>query len=132
MTMTDTIADMITRIRNGSLINKSYVLVPHSKFGENAIKVLKEEGFIRDYETIEENKRHYFRVFLMYYAGKKKAITEIKKVSKPGSRIYVEKDKIPVIKNGTGIAVLSTSKGVMSNKKAKEQGLGGELLFYVW
>jgi len=132
MTMTDTVSDMITRIRNGNLINRSYVLIPHSRFKEEILKVLKEEGFIRDCEITEEGKKSYLKVFLRYYSETNKAITEIKKISKPGSRVYVDKNQIPEIKSGAGIAVLSTSKGVLSNKKAKEQGVGGELLFQVW
>ncbi len=132
MTMTDTVADMITRIRNGNMINKSYVLVPASRVRENIAGILKEEGFIKDYEITEEDKKRYIKVFLLYYSENRKAITEIKKISKPGGRVYADKDGIPVIKSGAGIAVLSTSKGIMSNKKAKEQGVGGELLFHVW
>jgi len=131
MTMTDPIADMITRIRNGNLANKDYVVIPYSSFKEEIIKVLKEEGFIKDYAIIEEGKAKYLRVFLLY-SGKRKVITEIKRISKPGRRIYVNRDEIPEIKSGYGIAVLSTSKGILSSKKAKEIGLGGELLFYVW
>ncbi len=132
MTMTDTVSDMITRIRNGNMINRNYVLVPHSKFKQEILKVLKEEGFIKDYETTEEGKKRYLKVFLKYYSETSKAITEIKKISKPGSRIYVDRNQIPEIKSGAGIAVLSTSRGVLSNKKAREQGVGGELLFQVW
>ncbi|MCM8772408.1 MAG: 30S ribosomal protein S8 [candidate division WOR-3 bacterium] len=131
MTMTDPIADMLTRIRNANAVSKTYVDVPYSKFKEEILKVLKEEKYIKDYEVIQENSKKILRVYLLYY-GKRKAITEIKKISTPGRRIYVSKDKIPVIKNNYGIAVLTTSKGVMSNKKAKELGIGGELLFYVW
>jgi len=131
MTMTDPVADMITRIRNGNLVNKDYVVIPYSSFKEGIIKVLKEEGFIKDYAIVEEGKAKYLRVFLLY-SGKRKAITEIKRVSKPGRRIYVDRDEIPEIKSGYGIAVLSTSKGILSSKKAKEMGIGGELLFYVW
>lgn len=132
MTMTDTVADMITRIRNGNMVNKSYVLIPQSRLREDITKILKEEGFIKDYEIVEEDKKRYIKVFLLYYSETKKAITEIKKISKPGGRVYVDKNKMPVIKSGAGIAILSTSKGILSNKMAKEQGLGGELLFHVW
>ena len=130
MTMTDPVADMITRIRNGNLVNKDYVVIPHSKFKEEILKVLKEENFIKDYSVTEEGKAKYLNAFL--YIGKQKAITEIKRVSKPGRRVYIDKTKIPEIKYGYGIAVLSTSKGILSNKQAKESGTGGELLFYVW
>ncbi|MCM8820558.1 MAG: 30S ribosomal protein S8 [Candidatus Omnitrophica bacterium] len=131
MTMTDPIADMITRIRNGNLSNKDYVVIPHSIFKEEILKVLKEEGFIKDYTVAEEGKAKYLKVFLLY-SGRRKAITEIKRVSKPGRRIYVNKEEIPEIKSGYGIAVLSTPKGILSSKKAKDNGIGGELLLYVW
>ncbi|MCD6408403.1 30S ribosomal protein S8 [bacterium] len=132
MSMTDPIADMITRIRNGNLVYKDYVDIPYSKFKERIAEVLKEEKYIKDYEVLEENNRKILRVHLIYYPGKKRAITEIKKISKPGVRIYVKKDEIPKVKNGAGIAVLTTSKGVLSDRKAREMGVGGELLFYVW
>lgn len=131
MTMTDPISDMLTRIRNANAVSKMYTDVPYSKFKEEILKVLKEEKYIKDYEVIEENKRKILRVHLLYF-GKRKAINEIKKISTPGRRIYVSKDEIPVVKNNYGIAVLTTSKGVMSSKKAKEIGIGGELLFYIW
>lgn len=131
MTMTDPIADMLTRIRNANMVSKPYVDIPFSKFKVKILDVLKEEKYIKDYELIQENSRKYIRVHLLYF-GKNKAITEIKRISKPGRRIYVSKDEIPVVKNNYGIAVLTTSKGVISNKKAKELGIGGELLFYIW
>ncbi|MGC8976060.1 MAG: 30S ribosomal protein S8 [Candidatus Ratteibacteria bacterium] len=131
MTMTDPIADMLTRIRNANSVLKPYVDIPFSKLKKDILDVLKEEKYIKDYEVIEENKRKILRVYLIYF-GKKKAITEIKRISSPGRRIYVSKDEIPVVKNNYGIAVLTTSKGVMSSKKAKEIGVGGELLFYIW
>ncbi|MCM8785511.1 MAG: 30S ribosomal protein S8 [Candidatus Omnitrophica bacterium] len=131
MTMTDPIADMLTRIRNANMVSKPYVDIPFSNFKMKILDVLKEEKYIKDYELIENNSRKYIRVHLLYF-GKNKAITEIKRISAPGRRIYVSKDKIPIIKNNYGIAVLTTSKGVMSSKKAKEVGIGGELLFYIW
>jgi small subunit ribosomal protein S8 len=129
--MTDPIGDMLTRIRNGNAVSKIYVDIPFSNFKIKILDVLKEEKYIKDYEIVEEKSKKIIRVYLLYF-GKRKVITEIKRMSTPGRRIYVSKDKIPVIKNNYGIAVLSTSKGVMSNKKAKEIGIGGELLFYIW
>lgn len=130
MTMTDPVADMLTRIKNGNAVNKEYVVIPHSNLKEDILKVLKEENFIKDYSVVEEGKAKYLKVFL--YTGKNKPINEIKRISKPGRRIYVGKDDIPEIKSGYGIAVLSTSQGVLSSKKAKELKIGGELLFYIW
>ena len=132
MVMTDPISDMLTRIRNGNLVYKEYVDVPYSKMKEEILKVLKEEKYIKDYEILEEEKRKMLRVHLLYLPGKKRVINEIKKISTPGRRIYVNKRKIPVVKEGYGIAVLTTSKGIMSDKKAREIGVGGEVLFYIW
>ena len=132
MTMTDPIADMITRIRNGNLVFKQFVDIPFSKMKKAIADVLKEEGFIKNYEIIEENKKKMIRVHLIYYQGKKRAINEIKKISKPGVRVYVKKDEIPKVKDGLGVAVLTTSKGIMSDKKARELGIGGEILFTIW
>jgi small subunit ribosomal protein S8 len=131
MTMTDPIADMLTRIRNANAISKPYVDIPYSKFKAKILDVLKEEKYIKDYEIIQDNSRKYIRVHLLYF-GKNKAITEIKRINSPSRKIYVTKDKIPVVKNNYGIAILTTSKGVMSSKKAKEIGIGGEVLFYIW
>jgi len=132
MTMTDPIADMITRIRNGNLVFKQFVDIPFSKMKEAIANVLKEEGFIKNYEIIEENRKKMIRVYLIYFQGRKRAINEIKKISKPGARIYVKKDEIPKVKDGLGVAVLTTSKGIMSDKKARELGIGGEILFTIW
>jgi len=132
MVMTDPISDMLTRIRNGNLVYKEYVDVPYSKMKEEILKVLKEEKYIKDYECVTEDKRKLLRVYLLYLPGKRRVINEIKRISTPGRRIYVDKKNIPVVKEGYGIAVLTTSKGIMSNKKAKEIGIGGEVLFYIW
>ncbi|MCM8803916.1 MAG: 30S ribosomal protein S8 [Candidatus Omnitrophica bacterium] len=131
MTMTDPIADMLTRIRNANAVFKPYVDIPFSKFKIKILDVLKEEKYIKEYQVIEENNKKFIRVHLIYF-GEKKAITEIKRMSTPNRKIYVSKDKIPIVKESYGIAVLTTPKGVMSNKKAKEIGVGGEVLFYIW
>ncbi len=132
MTMTDPIADMLTRIRNANLNGQASVLVPDSRIKQEISRVLKEEKYIGGYDVVEENGKKFIRIDLIYYNGNRKAITEIKKTSKPGRRVYVGKTDIPVVKNDLGIAVLSTSRGIFSNKKARELGVGGELLFYVW
>ena len=131
MTMTDTVADKITRIRNGNLVSKTDVLVPYSKHKEEILKVLKDSKFIKNYEVVSDEKKD-LKIELLYYSADRKGITEIERVSKPGGRVYVSKNKIPMIKNGKGIAVLSTSKGVLDDKKAREMEVGGEFLFYVW
>lgn len=132
--MTDPIADMITRIRNANMVYKDFTDIPYSKMKEGIASVLKDEGYIKDFEVIEEGNKKILRVHLLYFPGKRKkrAITEIKKVSKPGARVYVGKDQIPKVKDGLGIAILTTSKGLMSDKKAREVGIGGELLITVW
>ena len=129
MFISDQIADMLTRIRNAVMVRHDFVDVPASKLKIAVLKILKEEGFIKGYTLLEQDKITYLKVELLY-SGKKKAITEITKISKPGGRVYVDKDNIPDIKNGIGTVVLSTSKGVLSNKKAREFNVGGELLFY--
>lgn len=132
MTMTDPIADMLTRIRNANLVYKPFVDVPFSNVKEKIASVLKEENFIQGYEIVEEKGKKVIRIHLIYYSDKKRAITEIKRISKPGARIYIGKDEIPEVKGGLGVAILTTSKGIMSNKKAKELGIGGEILFTIW
>jgi len=133
MTVTDPIADMITRIRNGNLNYKRSVDIPFSKMKEKIAIVLKEEGFIKNYEIIEIENKKVIRIYLMYYPDRKRVITEIKRVSKPGARVYIKKENTnKVIKNGFGMAVLTTSKGIISDKKAREIGIGGEILFTIW
>ncbi len=132
MTMSDPIADMIARIKNGNLVYKPFVDIPYSRIKEEISTVLKEEKYIKEYETIEEKNRKKLRVHLFYSAGKKRVITEIKRVSKPGVRIYVSKKEIPTVKNELGISILSTPNGILSSKKAVEIGVGGEVLFYIW
>lgn len=129
--MTDPIADMIVRLKNANLVFKQYTDLPWSKFKENVLKVLKEEHYIKDWEILEENGKKILRVHLLYFE-KKPAIVKVMKISKPGQRIYVSKDEISKKRQDYGIAVLSTSKGIMSSRKASEQSIGGELLFYIW
>jgi len=130
--MSDPIADMIARMRNGNLVYKPFVDIPYSRIKEEILTILKEENYIKEYETIDEKTRKKLRVHLLYYAGKNRVITEIKRVSKPSTRIYVSKKEISVVKNELGISVLSTPNGILSSKKAEEIGVGGEVLFYVW
>jgi len=132
MSMTDSLGDMLTRIRNGNAINKTFVDAPFSAFKKKVLAVLKDEQYIRDFEEIEEGGRKQLRIHLLYYQNKKRAITMITRSSKPGRRLYVAKDDIPVVKNNLGTAVLTTPSGVMSGRKAKETGVGGELLFTIW
>jgi len=139
--MMDTVSDFLSRIRNASLVYQEYTDAPYSKVNEAIAKILKEEGFIKDYEIIEEpfqraknpeNKKKLIRVHLKYGPNKERVINEIKRVSKPGRRIYVGKDEIPLVKAGLGVAILSTNKGIIPGYKARKLGVGGEVLCYVW
>ena len=132
MSQTDPIADFITCIRNAQSAKKPWVDVPSSNLKIRLLYVLKEEKFIRDYFLIEDNKQNVLRVFLKYDNDSRPVIQGIKKISTPGCRKYVASDKIPRVLNGMGISILSTSKGVVSNKKAEVLNVGGEVLCQVW
>ncbi len=126
--MTDPIADMLTRIRNAIMAKHKELMVPYSKLKVEIVKLLKEEGYISDFNIIEEGIKKGIRIELKYLDDGTPVITEIKRVSKPGRRVYVRKDQIPRVRAGMGISVLSTSKGIMTGAKARMEGVGGELL----
>lgn len=130
--MTDPIADFLTRIRNGNMVMHETVEVPGSKIKMSIANIMKEEGYIKDYEYIEDGKQGIIRIYLKYGPNKEKVITGIKRISKPGLRVYVKKDEIPRVLGGLGTAVISTSKGLMTDKKARKEGLGGEVICYIW
>lgn len=130
--MTDPIADMLTRIRNAMRARHNELTLAASNTKTEVAKILKEEGFIKDFGMIKEDGRVRMRVLLKYTPSKKGAITSIRKVSKPGLRKYVGKEDIPRVLNGLGIAIISTSKGVMTDKKARELGVGGEVICTVF
>ena len=132
MTMTDPIADMLTRTRNAVAVKHDYVNIPASKMKLSIAKVLKDEGFIRYYETFEEGPRRIVRVHLNYTGDREPLLTGLKRVSRPGLRVYVQKREIPRVFNGLGIAILSTPKGIMAGQQAWRQKIGGEVLCYVW
>ena len=132
MSMTDPIADMLTRIRNASMAKLQKVDIPSSNLKVSLANVLRSEGFIKNYKVIADQKQGVLRVYLKYIDEKDSVINEIKRVSKPGGRRYVKGDDIPSIKNGMGIAILSTSKGILTDKSAREAGVGGELICTVW
>lgn len=134
MSVTDPIADMLTRIRNAGMAGHSQVAVPSSKIKLAIARILKEEGFIRDYRLVEEKPQPIIRIWLKYVGEKPRRhmITHVKRVSKPGCRVYVGKKEIPWIRSGLGIAVLSTPKGVLADRQARRLGVGGEVLCYVW
>jgi small subunit ribosomal protein S8 len=130
--LSDPIADFLTRIRNASRAEHEKVDIPSSKLKLRMAEILKDEGFIKNFRVIEDNKQGMLRVYLKYGAGSEKIISGIVRVSRPGRRIYVTKDKIPTILGGMGVAILSTSAGVMTDRQVKKQQLGGEVLAYVW
>lgn len=128
----DPIADMLTRLRNAGMARHEKVEIPASKMKERVLRVLKDEGYIRDFEIVMEKPVPKIKVYLKYGAGRKKAITGIRQISKPGLRVYAQKDGVPRVLGGLGIAVVSTSKGIMTDRSAREQRLGGEVICYVW
>lgn len=132
MAMTDPIADFLTRIRNANMVKHESVEVPASKMKKNIAEILKNEGFIRDVEYIEDDKQGIIRVFLKYGKNNERVISGIRRISKPGLRSYVKADEVPKVLNGLGIAIVSTSEGVMTDKDARAKKIGGEVVAYVW
>jgi small subunit ribosomal protein S8 len=132
MVMTDPIADMLTRIRNANSVYHDKVEIPASKIKKSIVDILKMEGFVKDYELITDGKQGTIKVALKYGANREKVITGIKRISKPGLRVYAKNDQLPRVLGGLGIAIISTSKGIMSDKQARKEGLGGEVIAYVW
>lgn len=132
MVMTDPIADMLTRIRNANMVRHESVEFPASRMKREIAEILKREGFIRDAEYIEDNKQGIIRVFLKYGPNNEKVITGLKRISKPGLRVYVKANEIPRVLRGLGIAILSTNKGILTDKEARQQKVGGEVIAYVW
>ena len=130
--VTDPIADMLTRIRNANQMRNKEVEIPASKIKVEIAKILKEEGFIVDYKTKKNNVQDVLVLTLKYGENKERVITGLKRISKPGLRAYVKADEVPKVLNGLGIAIISTSRGVMTDKNARQQSLGGEVLAYIW
>jgi small subunit ribosomal protein S8 len=131
MSRTDLLADTFTMIRNAIMAKRENLDVPASRMTKAVLEILKRENYIDNYKLIEDKKQGIIRIYLKY-SGKKPAIMTIKRVSRPGLRIYTKKAKIPVVLRGRGIAILSTSKGILTDKEAKEQNLGGEILGFIW
>jgi len=130
--MTDPIADMLTRIRNANNVYHQSVVVPASSVKKMLAQILKEEGYINDYEYTEDGKQGFITITLKYGPNKEKVITDLKRISKPGLRVYVQKDEVPKVLGGLGTAIISTSKGIVTDKTARQLGLGGEVICYVW
>ena len=132
MQITDPIADMLTRIRNANTAKHETVDIPASNMKKAIAEILNEEGYIKGYQIIEDGKQGVIRVTLKYGANKEKVISGIKRISKPGLRMYAPADELPRVLKGLGIAIISTSKGIMTDKKARNEHIGGEVLAFVW
>ena len=132
MTMTDPIADMLTRIRNANMVRHEKLEVPASNVKKEIAEILKREGFIRDVEYVEDNKQGIIRIFLKYGKENERVITGLKRISKPGLRVYAKTDEVPKVLNGLGIALVSSSQGLLTDKEARAKKVGGEILAYVW
>lgn len=132
MVMTDPIADFLTRIRNANMAKHESLEVPASKIKRDIAEILKNEGFVRDVEYIDDDKQGIIRVFLKYGKGNERVISGIRRISKPGLRSYVKTDAVPKVLNGLGIAILSTSEGVITDKEARAKKIGGEVIAYIW
>lgn len=130
--VTDPIADMLTRIRNALIVKHETVEVPASNVKRAIARILLEEGYIKDFTEIDDGKQGILKITLKYGPNKQRVITGLKRISKPGMRVYVKKDQIPKVLGGLGIAIISTSKGIMTDKQARKEGLGGEVLCYIW
>lgn len=128
----DPIADMLTRIRNGVMVRQKQVVLPSSKLKVAVARILKEEGFIKDFEVTKDVPQPQLRIVLKYDRDRKSVLTGLQRVSRPGRRVYVKRTEIPWVLSGLGIAILSTPQGIMSDQRARRLGLGGEVLCYVW
>jgi len=129
----DNISDLLTRIRNANMVKHRIVYIPFTKMSLAILRILKNEGYIEKFENFEENNKKYLVVFLKYIGKKREpVISKLKRISKPGLRIYTNSKKLPIVLNNLGIAIISTSKGVITNSRAKELGIGGEILCYIW
>ena len=132
MTMTDPIADMLTRIRNANVVKHETVDVPASNIKKELARILLEEGFVRGYDVIEDGKQGIIRIQLKYGQTGERVISGLKRISKPGMRVYADKHEVPRVLNGLGISIISTSKGILTDKQARKENVGGEVICYVW
>ena len=130
--MTDPIADMLTRVRNGNDAKHSSVDIPASNIKKDLAEILTQEGFIKGFDVIEDGKQGVLRVELKYGANNEKVMSGIRRISKPGLRVYVKADEVPKVLGGLGVALVSTSQGIMTDKDARKKGIGGEVICYVW
>jgi len=130
--LSDPIADMLTVIRNANRVKKEKVDIPSSKLKLEIIKILKNEGYIKNFKLIEEGRKSYIRIYLKYTPNGESVIHDLKRVSRPSLRVYKKKNQIPRVYNGYGTSIISTSKGVLTDKKARESNVGGEVICYIW
>ena len=132
MTINDPIADMLTRVRNANMVRHEKLEFPASNIKKEIAEILKSEGFVKNVEFVEDDKQGVIRLFLKYGQNNERVITGLKRISKPGLRVYAKADEIPRVLNGLGIALVSTSEGVVTDKVARQRGIGGEVLAYIW
>ena len=132
MSMTDPVADMLTRVRNANMVGHERVEIPASKLKMEITRTLHEEGYIRNYRWIDDSKQGVLRIYLKYGEGKEKVITGLKRISKPGRRVYAKADQLPNVFGNLGIAILSTSQGIKTASECRKSGIGGEVLCYIW
>jgi small subunit ribosomal protein S8 len=132
MSMTDPVADMLTRVRNANMVGHERVEIPASKLKMEITRTLHEEGYIRNYRWIDDAKQGILRIYLKYGENKEKVITGLKRISKPGRRVYVKVDQLPIVYGNLGIAILSTSQGIKTASKCRNSGIGGEVLCHIW
>ena len=132
MTMSDPVADMLTRIRNANMVRHEKLEVPASNMKREIAEILKREGFVRDVEFVKDNKQGIIRIFLKYGQNDERVITGLKRISKPGLRVYAKTNEVPKVLNGLGIALVSTSHGILTDKEARAKQVGGEVVAYVW
>ena len=130
--VSDTIADMLTRIRNANQMRYEEVKIPASNIKKEIARILKEEGFINDYKIVDNDAQGSIQITLKYTDKKERVINGLKRISKPGLRVYVQKNEVPKVLNGLGIAIISTSKGIMTDKEARKENIGGEVIAYIW
>ncbi len=132
MTMTDPVADMLTRIRNANTVGHATVDIPASKMKKSIAEILVKEGYIKGFNIIDDGKQGTIRVQMKYGADKEKVISGLKKISKPGLKVYAKSDEVPKVLGGLGVAIISTSNGIVSDKEARKLGVGGEVICYIW
>lgn len=132
MVVSDPIADLLTRIRNANVAYHDRVEVPGSKVKRAIVQIMKDEGLIRDYEWLDNGHQGTIRIYLKYGPNKTRVISGLRRISRPGLRVYAKKDQVPRVLGGLGIAIISTSRGIMTDKQARQEGLGGEVLCYIW